>query len=142
MINIPFDKIVENEKETQNVASSFAENLMSGDLILLNGQLGSGKTFFVKSICSYFGIYNVTSPSFTIVNEYSGDKKVYHFDFYRIKKVNELYDIGFEVYIDEPDAVKFIEWADLWKDVISRHYYKVDIDLIDENKRKITISKL
>lgn len=141
MINIPFEQIVRNEKETQILANSFTENLVPGDLVLLIGELGSGKTFFVKSICRYLGIENVSSPSFTIVNEYSGDKKVYHFDFYRIKKVNELYDIGFENYMDEPDAFKFIEWADLWQDIIPRHFYMVNISLIDENKRKITIIK-
>jgi tRNA threonylcarbamoyladenosine biosynthesis protein TsaE len=141
LINLPFTVIVESENETEKIAKSFAENLIPGDLILLNGELGSGKTFFVKSVCNNFGIKNVASPSFTIVNEYSGDKKVYHFDFYRIKKVNELYDFGFEDYLNDINTIKFIEWANLWKEVIPKHFYEVNIDFVNENERKITISK-
>ncbi len=142
MINLPFEIIVESEIETENVAKSFSENVLPGDIILLTGNLGSGKTFFVRSVCSAFGISNVSSPSFAIVNEYEGNKKVYHFDFYRIKNLNELYDIGIDDYINEVNVIKFIEWADLWKEVIPQHHYNVQINLIDSFKRKITITKL
>lgn len=142
MINLPFEIIVESEIETENVAKSFSENVLPGDIILLTGNLGSGKTFFVRSLCSAFGISNVSSPSFAIVNEYEGNKKVYHFDFYRIKNLNELYDIGIDDYINEVSVIKFIEWADLWKEVIPPHHYNVQINLIDSFKRKITITKL
>lgn len=142
MINLPFEIIVESEIETENVAKSFSENVLPGDIILLTGNLGSGKTFFVRSVCSAFGISNVSSPSFAIVNEYEGNTKVYHFDFYRIKNLNELYDIGIDDYINEVNVIKFIEWADLWKEVIPPHHYNVKINLIDSFKRKITITKL
>jgi tRNA threonylcarbamoyladenosine biosynthesis protein TsaE len=142
LINLPFEIIVESEIETENVAKSFSENVLPGDIILLTGNLGSGKTFFVRSVCSAFGISNVSSPSFAIVNEYEGNKKVYHFDFYRIKNLNELYDIGIDDYINEVNVIKFIEWADLWKEVIPQHHYNVQINLIDSFKRKITITKL
>lgn len=141
MINLPLALVVESENETEEIAKLFAENLTPGDLVILNGELGSGKTFFVKCVCANFGIKNVSSPSFTIVNEYDGNRKVYHFDFYRIKKVNELYDFGFEDYMKDITAVKFIEWANLWKEVIPNHFYEVTIDFVNENKRKIIISK-
>jgi tRNA threonylcarbamoyladenosine biosynthesis protein TsaE len=141
LINLPFTLVVESENETEEIANLFAENLIPGDMVILNGELGSGKTFFVKCVCANFGIINVSSPSFTIVNEYEGNRKVYHFDFYRIKKVDELYDFGFEDYIKDITAVKFIEWANLWKKVIPNHFYEVTIDFVNENKRKIIISK-
>lgn len=142
MIKLPYDIIVESEKETESVAKSFTENILPGDIILLTGNLGSGKTFFVRSFCSTLGIINVSSPSFAIVNEYEGKKKVYHFDFYRIKNLFELYDIGIDDYINNMDAIIFIEWADLWREVIPRHYYEVQFNLIDPSKRKITITKV
>lgn len=142
MINLPYEIIVESEKETENVAKSFSENILPGDIILLTGNLGSGKTFFVRSFCSTLGINNVSSPSFAIVNEYEGNEKVYHFDFYRIKNLNELYDIGIDDYTNDADAIIFIEWADLWREVIPRHYYEVQFTFIDSIKRKITIKKI
>ncbi|MBS3945127.1 MAG: tRNA (adenosine(37)-N6)-threonylcarbamoyltransferase complex ATPase subunit type 1 TsaE [Melioribacter sp.] len=142
MINLPYEIIVESEKETENVAKSFSEKISPGDIILLTGNLGSGKTFFVRSFCSTLGINNVSSPSFAIVNEYEGNEKVYHFDFYRIKNLNELYDIGIDDYTNDVEAIIFIEWADLWREVIPRHYYEVQFNFIDSIKRKITIKKV
>lgn len=142
MISFPLEIVVESEIETENVARSFAENISPGDIILLTGNLGSGKTFFVRSFCSTLGITNVSSPSFAIVNEYKGNEKVYHFDFYRIKNLNELYDIGIDDYKNDVEAIIFIEWADLWREVIPLHYYEVHFEIIDTIKRKITIKKV
>jgi tRNA threonylcarbamoyladenosine biosynthesis protein TsaE len=141
LINIPFSIIVESEFDTDRIAKSFAEILLPGDIVILIGNLGCGKTFFVRSSCISFGITNVSSPSFAIVNEYEGSKIVYHFDFYRIKNVNELYDIGIDEYMKNAEAVIFIEWADLWKEVIPKNHYEIQIDFLDTNKRKISISK-
>tara|TARA_B100001741_G_C16528295_1_gene588216 strand:- start:1026 stop:1457 length:432 start_codon:yes stop_codon:yes gene_type:complete len=80
-------------------------------IIFLNGAVGSGKTTFVKSYLSYMGAsIDVTSPTFTIVNEYLSDsKKIYHYDFYRLKEKNELFEIGIDYYLDQP-GIHFIEW--------------------------------
>lgn len=141
MIILPFSRIVESESETEEIAVMFSEMISEGDLVLLNGDLGSGKTFFVKCLSSNYGIQNVTSPSFAIVNEYSGLKKIFHFDFYRIKKLNELYDIGIEDYLNDEKAIVLIEWAELWEDIIPHEYYEVRIELLNEQKRKISITK-
>lgn len=141
MITLPFDTVVESEIETEKVARSFAENLSGGDLILLTGNLGSGKTFFVKCVCASFQVNKVTSPSFAIVNEYVGTKTVYHFDFYRIKNISELYDIGIDDYLKNEEAIIFVEWADLWREIIPHHHYEVAINFVDENKREIKISR-
>jgi len=141
VIILPFSRIVESESETEEIAAGFSEMISEGDLVLLNGDLGSGKTFFVKCLCSNYGIQNVTSPSFAIVNEYSGLKKIFHFDFYRIKKLNELYDIGIEDYLKDDKAIALIEWAELWNEIIPNKHYEVRIEMFNEQKRKISITK-
>lgn len=141
MIILPFSRIIESESETEEIAAGFSEMISEGDLVLLNGDLGSGKTFFVKCLCSNYGIQNVTSPSFAIVNEYSGLKKIFHFDFYRIKKLNELYDIGIEDYLKDDKAIALIEWAELWNEIIPNKHYEVRIEMFNEQKRKISITK-
>ncbi len=108
----------------------------------LTGNLGSGKTFFVISFCNKLGIHNVSSPSFSIVNIYQGDKQVYHFDFYRIKKIEELYDIGFEEYLNDNNAVTFIEWAEMFQKLMPKRYYQVKIELISDSERIISINKI
>jgi len=129
------------EQDTTEAANYFASLIQPGDLILLNGNLGSGKTFFVKAVCGNYGINNVSSPSFAIVNEYNGTKKIYHFDFYRIKKISELYDIGFEDYLNDSDAITFVEWADLWSEIFPAKYYKINFEFVSGEKRIIRITK-
>ncbi|PKL82700.1 MAG: tRNA (adenosine(37)-N6)-threonylcarbamoyltransferase complex ATPase subunit type 1 TsaE [Ignavibacteriae bacterium HGW-Ignavibacteriae-3] len=135
----PFHKIVNSEAETSLVAKEFSEILSPGKIVLLNGDLGTGKTFFVKNVCAQFGIVNVSSPSFSIVNEYHNGKKIIHFDFYRIKKYEELYDIGIDDYLMNKEAVIFIEWPDLFPDIIPNNYFKIDFKFVNNSSREITI---
>ncbi|MFA3781721.1 tRNA (adenosine(37)-N6)-threonylcarbamoyltransferase complex ATPase subunit type 1 TsaE [Melioribacteraceae bacterium 4301-Me] len=140
-MNFPFQTVVNDESETKKVAEDFSLLLKAGDKILLNGELGTGKTFFVKCVCSAYKINAVSSPSFSIVNEYTNHHKIYHFDFYRIKKTVELYDIGFEDYMNDNNAIVFIEWAELIPEVLPEKCYTVFLKYIDENKREILIKK-
>lgn len=140
-MQLPFEIIVLSELETAQLAQDYAALLKAGDVVCLNGNLGSGKTFFVKSICKELGIDTTSSPSFAIVNEYSGKVKVIHVDFYRLKKLEELYDIGFDEYLSNQEAVVFIEWANLFEDILPKKYYSVEITQIDETSRKISIKK-
>lgn len=140
-MNFPFSSLVKSENDTLSVAKRFSSVLENGDLITLNGDLGSGKTFFVKSCCADLNINNVNSPSFAIVYEYSGSKKVYHFDFYRIKKIEELYDIGIDEYFNDEDAIKFIEWSNLMSEIIPNDHYSVKINIVKEDIREIIIEK-
>jgi tRNA threonylcarbamoyladenosine biosynthesis protein TsaE len=140
-MDFPFIKKVNSEDETSKFAEEFSSLLNPGDIILLNGDLGSGKTFFVKKICAQIGIENVSSPSFAIVNEYHNGKKVTHFDFYRITKIEELYDIGFEDYIMNREAIVFIEWADLFPDILPKKFYVINFKIINITSRELTISK-
>ena len=140
-MRFPFEITVDSQEDTADTARRFAEEIQGGDVIALTGNLGSGKTFFVNKICKYFGIENVSSPSFAIVNQYQNSLLINHFDFYRIKKEVELYDIGFNEYLSEPAAINFIEWADLFPELLPQKHFKVAISIIDQTKRKIEISK-
>jgi tRNA threonylcarbamoyladenosine biosynthesis protein TsaE len=140
-LKFPVEIIVDSESETVELAKNFAKVLENGDLVLLNGDLGTGKTFFIKQICKEFGIENVTSPSFTIVNEYHNKKNILHFDFYRIKKSVELFDIGIEDYINSTESIIFIEWANLFSEILPQKKYQVDFQLINESSRIISIRK-
>ena len=138
-MTFPFSQRLTDESVTKKVAHEFAEILKPGDIIALNGNLGSGKTFFVKAACSYFGVENVSSPSFAIVNTYVGKQIINHFDFYRIKKVEELYDIGFSEYLSD-DSISFIEWADTFSELLPKSHYLVELSIDSNTDRIIKIS--
>lgn len=140
-MKLPAEFLVKSEEETKSVAELFSKIIDDGDIIALNGELGSGKTFFVKSFCNLFDINNVSSPSFAIVNVYNGKKKIYHFDFYRIKKITELYDLGFHEYINDKESITFIEWAELWKEILPKKYYEIHFKFANDNSRLILISQ-
>jgi tRNA threonylcarbamoyladenosine biosynthesis protein TsaE len=139
-MNFPYFAISNSEQDTRLIAEKFFQIIKAGGIVLLNGELGSGKTFFVKSVCKEFGFQNASSPSFAIVNEYSAEKKIVHFDFYRIKKIEELYDLGFEDYFTENEIV-FIEWANLFPEILPKKNYLIDFKFVDNNSREITITK-
>lgn len=110
-------------------------------LLAFYGQMGAGKTTLIKAICEILDVEDVaSSPTFSIVNEYRSEKgeKIYHFDFYRIKSVNEAYDMGYEDYFYSGNYC-FIEWPDKITELLPEHYMKVDIQ-VDKEKRLITIS--
>lgn len=132
---------VNSEEETRKFALEFASGLRNGDIVVLNGSLGSGKTFFIREACRYFNITAVNSPTFALINEYNGRKKVYHFDFYRINKVEELYDIGFEGYLDDEESVIFIEWGNLFPDILPEKRTEINIEIGIESNRTFEIRK-
>jgi tRNA threonylcarbamoyladenosine biosynthesis protein TsaE len=129
------------EKDTCKLAENLALIFKEGDIVALNGNLGSGKTFFVKNLCKNYDIDIVTSPTFALVNEYKGAKKIYHFDFYRINKANELFDLGFEDYLNDESAIILIEWADLFKELLPKRFYEVKFAIVDDNLRRIIVYK-
>jgi len=141
-VNFPFKIIAHSEEETKSIASRFSRVIKTGDVVALNGNLGSGKTFFVKSVCENYNITGVQSPTFAIVNEYSGDKKIYHFDFYRLKNTEELLDIGFEDYINDTETIIFIEWADKFNNVLPMDRYEINFNFVNERSREMEIKKL
>lgn len=140
-MDLPFTKTVNDENETAILALEFANLVDKGQVIVLIGNLGAGKTFFVKRLLASFGINNVNSPSFAIVNEYEGKIKAYHFDFYRLNKVEELYDIGWEDYLNDTDAVLFVEWGDLLREALPVKRIEISITFIDETKRRFNFKE-
>ncbi|RPI75479.1 MAG: tRNA (adenosine(37)-N6)-threonylcarbamoyltransferase complex ATPase subunit type 1 TsaE [Ignavibacteriales bacterium] len=137
----PFEKTVSSQDETKMLATSFADNIDSVRTVVLNGELGSGKTFFVKQACSTWGIANVTSPSFAIVNNYKNSKPVYHFDFYRIKSRAELFDIGYNDYLNDNESVIFIEWGNLIPEVLPTERIEIQIEILGDTKRCFSFKK-
>jgi len=129
-----------HETETFDLGKDFSKSLQGGNVVALIGELGSGKTIFVKGICSGFSVTEIPlSPTFSLINEYHGKLILYHFDFYRIKSLQELYDIGYEDYFYGND-ICLIEWANLVEEVLPKKYFEIKIDNADtENERDITI---
>jgi tRNA threonylcarbamoyladenosine biosynthesis protein TsaE len=141
-VELPYSKVVNSEDETISLAKEFFLILKDGDVVALNGNLGAGKTFFIKHLLKNFGIEGVNSPSFAIVNQFEGRQKVNHFDFYRINKINELYDIGFEDYLNMTDAITFIEWANLIPEILPSQRMEINIEILDDTIRKFNFKKL
>ena len=133
--------ITNSEEETREFAKEFAKKLNIGDVVVLSGDLGSGKTKFVEGVLSNFGLENeISSPTFTIVNEYeSADVNIYHFDVYRLEDSDEFYAIGWEEYFEK--GICLIEWGELIKDALPSKYIKISFkrNLEEDNKREINI---
>ena len=111
-------------------------------IFLFYGDMGAGKTTLIKSLCGALGSTDViTSPTFSIVNEYAGPNKIYHFDFYRLKNQNEALDIGCEEYFYS-GSYCFIEWPEKTADLLPDNYVRIAVEVKEDNSRKITIDKV
>ena len=128
--------------ETTDIAEAFAAELCCGDVICMYGDLGARKTAFVQGLARGLGIKGyVNSPTFTVVNIYSGRINLNHFDAYRIGDSDEMLDIGFDELING-DAVSVIEWAELIEEILPQHRYNITIVFVDEDKRDITMERM
>ena len=136
-----FQFISKCEKDTKNFAKSLASHLQNQDIIVLTGDLGSGKTKFTDGILSYFGLENeISSPTFTIVNGYQKENiHIYHFDVYRLEDSSEFYEIGGEEYFE--NGICLIEWGELIEDALPKEYRHITFskDDTDENIRILNI---
>ena len=128
--------------DTQKIAREFSKRLKAGDTVCMYGDMGVGKTAFVQGLAAGLGINEpITSPTFTIVNEYHGRLTLYHFDVYRIADCDEMYEIGYDEYIDG-DGVSVIECPQLIDDILPEKKYNVTIEKDygkHDDYRKITI---
>lgn len=114
------------------------------NVIIFDGPMGAGKTTFIKEICKALGVDDVvSSPTFSIVNEYLGkaNTPVYHFDFYRIKSIQEAYDIGYEEYFYSGHLC-LVEWPEKIAELLPEAYIKVQITPIDEERRHLSFVSL
>lgn len=134
--------IVDSLEDTMNIGRKLGTLVNPGDIICITGDLGTGKTHFTKGIAKGLSIDSpITSPTFTIVNEYEGRLKLYHFDVYRVNEPDEIEAIGFDEYIFS-DAVSVIEWANYIEELIPEERIWVEMRKVPDlgiNFRKITI---
>jgi len=130
-----------SEKETIELGKKIAARLEKGMIIVLTGDLGSGKTKLTEGILTYFGLQDeISSPTFTIVNEYNTREfQIFHFDVYRLEDIDEFYAIGGEEYFEK--GVSIIEWGEMIEQILPQDYIKITFsrDLENENLRDINI---
>jgi len=134
--------ISSSARQTAKIASDIGGKLKKGDILALSGELGSGKTCFTAGLAEGLGIgaqYKVASPTFTLINEYPGRCKLYHFDVYRLNRPEELEELGYEE-IFYGDGVVVIEWAEKIEKILPDDVIWIKFEYIEENERKIIIS--
>ena len=130
-----------NEAETEAAGAAFAKDLPDGAVVALYGDLGAGKTAFVRGMARGMGLAaRVSSPTFTIVNEYLGERELFHFDMYRLESADELFDIGWEDYLGR-GGVCAVEWSENVEDAFEGDEIVVRMEKTSENGRKIEIGE-
>lgn len=131
---------IQNLENMPEAAQEFVRAMDQNTVFAFYGKMGAGKTTFIKAICEALGVTDmVNSPTFSIVNEYRADttgELIYHFDFYRIKKLEEVYDMGYEDYFYS-GAVCFIEWPELIEDLLPGDAIRVDIVEQEDGSRLV-----
>lgn len=133
--------ILKNIDEIRNAAQEFIDKMGDNTIFAFYGKMGAGKTTFIKAVCEALGVKDViNSPTFAIVNEYlaGNGEPIYHFDFYRIKKEQEVLDIGYEDYIYS-DCLCFMEWPELIEDLLPEDTVKVTIEEKEDGSRIISL---
>lgn len=127
--------------QTWEIARLIGEQLRDGDVLALSGELGSGKTCFTGGLARGLGVdekYKITSPTFTLINEYPARCKLYHFDVYRLKDYSEFEDLGYEEYFCAKGVV-VIEWAEKIAQILPEDTLLINFEYLDENIRRIII---
>lgn len=124
-------------EDTIQIAKKLANFLNEGDIVVLSGNLGSGKTKFTEGVLAYFGLQNeISSPTFTIVNEHHTEKtSIFHFDVYRLSDIDEFYAIGGEEYFE--NGICLIEWGELIENILPENYLKIDFQKGDDENTRI-----
>ena len=128
--------------ETVALGQQLAELIQPGDVLALYGDLGAGKTHLVKGLCAALGIPApaVSSPTFTLVNEYDGTFPVYHFDAYRIERLGEFFEIGYESYFFG-DGVCLVEWPERVEALVPDHAIRLRLTHLGEDRRRIEVAR-
>jgi tRNA threonylcarbamoyladenosine biosynthesis protein TsaE len=141
---IPSEQVVTGAEGTRALAAHLATVLASGDVLLLHGDLGAGKTTFVQGLTQALGVDSpVQSPTFTIAAQYpSRLGTINHLDLYRLNDPDELVSVGYEAYIDPVDGLTIIEWPERAGDWLPDRYLLVRFDYIDADHRRISITRM
>lgn len=139
--------VTNNYEETQKIGEEFAAKLHGGDIVLLYGNLGDGKTTFMQGLAKGLGIEKrVISPTFIIVRKYDVKNSpdvatLYHIDLYRTQTLSDLQGLGLPEILEEKNAIVAIEWPEKLHSLSPKKHYSVSLETLDENTRKITIEK-
>ena len=135
--------ITHNPEETIELGKKIAVTLLKGDVILLYGDLGSGKTTFTKGIGEGLGLKSspINSPTFVLVREYKAKLPIYHLDLYRLDRLEDIEGIGIEEYL-YGDGVTIIEWAEKIKDILPKRYLSVKLKIKDKDEREIIVEDI
>jgi len=134
--------ISRNPEDTFFIGRIIGESLSAGDIVALSGDLGTGKTYLTKGIARGLGVseqYQITSPTFTLINEYPGRLTLYHFDLYRLESFLDMINLGYEEYLFGK-GVSVIEWAEKASDILPDETIFISLTYLDENRRKMVIS--
>ena len=130
--------ITNSVAETEKFAENLARGFTGGEVLLLHGDLGAGKTHFVKGLAKGLGVTDViTSPTFALHNSYEGRLTLNHFDFYRIDDAEEVAILGLDEFFYDKQSVAAIEWSENIKELLPKHCINVTIEKINDNSRKI-----
>ena len=136
---------IQSLEHINEAAREFIAAMGDNTVFALYGKMGAGKTTFIKALCQELGVEDVvTSPTFAVINEYRSDiagELIYHFDFYRIKQLEEVYDMGYEDYFYS-GALCFIEWPELVEELLPGNTIKVTIEELEDGSRKLTMENL
>jgi tRNA threonylcarbamoyladenosine biosynthesis protein TsaE len=134
--------LIENESKLNEAAQSILNFAVNERLFLFQGEMGAGKTTLIKSLCLQLGmIENVSSPTYSLVNEYFfPNGKIFHFDFFRIKTETEAFDLGFEEYLSSGEYC-FIEWPEMIPNLWPLNFIEVKIVEVEGKARKISVKK-
>ena len=133
-----------NVNDLRSIAADFLESIGSNRIIAFYGSMGAGKTTFIKALCDLLKVTDtVNSPSFAIINEYSvpNNGSIYHFDFYRLKNINEAFDMGCEDYFYSGNYC-FVEWPEKVEELMPPNHVRVTIDIVSPQERKITVDQI
>jgi tRNA threonylcarbamoyladenosine biosynthesis protein TsaE len=126
-------------EQTESLGESLAAELQGGDVVCLHGNLGAGKTAWVKGLARGLGArLEATSPTFTLINEYPGARPLYHFDLYRLNRAAELEDLGYEEYFYST-GISVVEWAEKAAALMPARHWDITFDITGENDRRIRI---
>jgi len=132
--------ISHSEKETLALGKKLAAMIKEPNVAVLSGELGAGKTVFVKGLAEGLGVKTekVLSPTFNFVHEYHGEKNLYHFDLYRLSNISELTEIGWDDYL-EKDGLVVVEWGEKAGAFLPQKYYLISFKMVSENEREINV---
>jgi tRNA threonylcarbamoyladenosine biosynthesis protein TsaE len=142
MTEAEFVVITKSDQETIELGYKLGTCLAEGDVVALVGELGSGKTWITKGIARGVGISPntvITSPTFALVNEYQGRATLFHMDIYRLGSLPELLSAGIEEYL-YGGGIAVLEWADRWPEILPEHTVRVQLSILDDHSRRISLS--